>query len=185
VESVIARLPQPDRAALTGYWESSREAAEFHARFGIAAPMFLVVPGLINRGTNNSANAATHRDGLVFAFEELLSFNGPGEAIQPMIAHEIAHALIYAKFIREGHPLPSIQPPDEEMVTYLTRNQYPSEMWHEEILVEQMVSKWGYDNDLLAIWEYAIRSQHKTPGQFYQTTKRRLLEVDSRLSRHP
>ena len=185
VESVIARLPQPDRTILTEYWESSREAVEFHDRLDAPAPIFLVVPRLTNRRTNSPANAVTCRDGLVFAFEEMLAFNGPGEAIQPMIAHEIAHSLIYAKYLREGKSLPAVKPPDASMVEYLTEFQYPVGIWHEEILVDQLLSEWWYDIDLLAFWEFANRSKQKNPRQFYLAAKRGLLEVDSRLSLHP
>ena len=179
VDSVIGRLPQADRELLYRHWKSSIEALLFQANFNICAPVFVVVPGLTNHRVKLSANGVSSRDGLFFAFEEMLVFNGPGEALQPLIAHEIAHSLICAKFVREGISLPPVGEPNADLVNFLTGNQYPLDKWHEEILVDQMVSEWGYDNDLLALWEYAQRSSQKNPRQFYQEKKRALLRLKS------
>ena len=179
VDSVIGRLPQTDRELLYRHWKSSSEALVFHSSFNISSPVFVVVPGLINHRVKLAANGVSSRDGLFFAFEEMLVFNGPGEAIQPLIAHEIAHSLICAKFVKERIPLPPVGEPDADLVNFLTGNRYPPDMWHEEILVDQMVSEWGYDNDLLALWEYAQRTLQKNPRKFYQEKKRSLLRLKS------
>ena len=179
VDSVIGRLPQTDRELLFRYWKSSLEALVFQTIFKINAPVFVVVPGLMNHKVQLPANGVSCRDGLYFAFEEMLVFSGPGEAIQPLIAHEIAHSLISAKFVKNNIPLPPVGKPDANLVNFLTANRYPPDMWHEEILVDQMVSAWGYNIDLLAVWEFAQRMPHKDPRKFYQEKKRSLLGLKS------
>ena len=179
VDAVIGRLSQTDRDLLYRHWKSSIEALAFQTCFKISAPVFVVVPGLINHRVKLAANGVSSRDGLFFAFEEIVVFNGPGEAIQPLIAHEIAHSLIGAKFVKERIPLPPVGEPDADLVNFLTGNRYPPDMWHEEILVDQMVSEWGYDNDLLVLWECAHRTSQKNPRKYYQEKKSSLLRLKS------
>jgi hypothetical protein len=175
VESVIARIPRPDRELLLRHWSSSGEALQFQSRHNIGTPVFVVSPGLKNRFTDSPASGVSSRNGLFFGFEELVVFDGPGEAIQPLIAHEIAHGLLYVKFVKELISLPSVKPPDAYMVDYFTAVKYPPDVWNEELLVEQLVAEWGYDMKLLTIWDRARRTQQKNPRQFYRENKWRLL----------
>ena len=173
LDIVINRLPKSDREILLDYWNNSIQAFIFKSGLNVSAPVFVVTRKL-SADFNIPANGVCSRDGMCFIFEELIVKNGPGDGVQPIIAHEIAHSLLMAKFLSKELVLPPIDNPSPEILKYLSKMGYPRHLWHEEILVDQLLSKWGYNNDLLTAWEFAARSLCNDPRKIYQITKSRL-----------
>jgi hypothetical protein len=88
--------------------------------------------------------------GCSFTFEAMIVHTASSEVVQLVMAHEIAHGLIYAKFHSLGLPLPPLDSSLERLRRDLS--EYPDAKRHEEQLVHEITDRWGFPGNLLELW---------------------------------
>jgi hypothetical protein len=90
--------------------------------------------------------------------------------VRGLVAHELAHAWIFAKYHSRKLPLPpiagTVSQPDKRL------GEYPTEERHEEGLVGEAVRRWGYNEPLLEFWEIAVEDCPSDPSWHYAMLKR-------------
>lgn len=173
VQSVIDKIPVQDREIILNYWQAKKEAV--HPLLGSRqpAPLFIVETNLRAPNTVDRASGMMASEGCAFVFEAMLVYTAPGEVVQGVNAHELAHAWLVAKYHSQGLALPAgtASPPDKGL------NEYPAEERHEEGLVDETVRRWGYNQDLLEFWEIAVEDCPSNPSGHYAMLKRRISNV--------
>jgi hypothetical protein len=143
--------------------------------------MFILDTNFTLKGFTDRASAMTS-DGVVFVFERRLVLTAPDEVVQAVIAHELAHAIFFIKYISMGLELPDRHLPTPDL--HSTFAEYPVESRHEEDLVNEMIAQWGYNDRLLELCEIALEDSPKDVTRYYRTS-RRILESRSRIPNCP
>lgn len=170
VESVFLRMPAEDLATLENHWRTKQTAV--HPLKGTIhpAPLFLLGTNFGARNTGDRASGMAGSEGCSFVFEWRLVSTAPGEVIQSVIAHELAHGLIHAKYHANNLPLPQVNA--GQNTSGRTCDEYPIDEVPEEMLVDETVTRWGYNQILLEFWEQALEDAPGDPSAHYAMLKR-------------
>jgi hypothetical protein len=172
VEAVVDAIPKPDRELLRSYWRGAKEATHPFVGTKHPAPLFLVASNFAVPPMTERATGMMTSGGCCFVFEGRLVHTAPGEVVQSVIAHELAHGLIYAKYHSQKLSLPAPTFPSNEKEQERQFEAYPQAKRHEESLVGEILTKWGFVQYLLEYWEIAIEDAPHDPHSLYSTLKR-------------
>lgn len=170
VQSVIDKIPVQDREIILNHWQAKKEAV--HPLMGTRhpAPLFIVETNLRAPNTMDRASGMMGSEGCAFMFEAMLVYTAPGEVVRGLVAHELAHTWIFAKYHSRKLHLPPIagtaSQPDKRL------GEYPTEERHEEELVGEAVRRWGYNEPLIEFWEIAVEDCPSDPSWHYAMLKR-------------
>ena len=170
LEAVLSRIPEPDRSLLQAHWRMEKEAIHPFDGTKRPAPLFMLDTDFIGSGMKERASAMASRTGCCFVFEYRLVYTAPGEVVQCVIAHELAHAWIYAKYHSQNLPLPPLIYSGDDQKRPLAA--YAEATRHEEWLVDEIVTRWGFSKYMLEIWEVAVQDAPKDPRSHYLILKR-------------
>ncbi len=170
IEAVLCRIPEPDWALLQTHWRMEKEAIHPFEGTKYPAPLFILDTNFSAGGMKDRASGMASSNGCCFVFEERLVYSAPGEVVQSIIAHELAHAWIHAKYHSQNLPLPPLIHSGNEQKRSLEA--YPEAEWHEEWLVDEIVTRWGFPKYLLEAWEVAVQDAPKDPRSHYLILKR-------------
>ena len=170
VEAVLSRIPEADRSLLQTHWRTEKETIDPFEGTKYPAPLFMLDTNFIAGDTKERASAMASRDGCCFVFESRLVYSAPGEVVQFVNAHELAHAWIYVKYHSQNHPLPPLIQSGDDQKRSLEA--YAEAARHEEWLVDEIVTRWGFPKYLLEAWELAVQDAPKDPRSHYLMLKR-------------
>ena len=170
VEAVLDRIPKQDRELLQAHWLREKDAVHPFQGTKHPAPLFITKTNFKGGGMEERLTGMMASKGCCFVFEGKFVYTAPGEVVQSVIAHELAHAWIYAKYHSQNLPLPPLTLCSDEQERRLEA--YPHASRHEEWFVDEIVTKWGFLQYLLEFWEIAIEDAPKDPNTHYSTLKR-------------
>jgi hypothetical protein len=170
VKAVVAAMPETDRGLLQSHWLAAKEVTHPFLGTKHPVPLFLVATNFAFRNMPERATGMMVSEGCCYVFEEMFVHTAPGEAVQSLIAHELAHGWLYAKYHSQKLPLPPVTVPIEELDQIYS--EYPIDKRHEEWLADEIITKWGFVGYLVAYWELAIEDAPKDPNRHYSLLKR-------------
>jgi len=171
VEAVLNAIPANEREELQSYWQAAKEATHPFDGTRHPAPMFLVLSNFTSGDMQERATGMMCSNGCGYVFEGKLVFTAPGEVVQSVVAHELAHGWLYAKYHSQKLPLPELTVPKEKQLRSLEA--YSQDNQHEEWLVDETLVRWGFDSHLLEFWEVAMEDAPNDPSGHYELIKRR------------
>lgn len=170
VESVLDRMPREEVELLKSHWATVKSTVHPLAKTRHPAPLFLVLTDIrISEMTERITGMATS-DGCCFGFESRLVYTAPGEVVQGVIAHELAHGWIHAKYHVKNLALPLLKSPETEQARHF--DSYLESRRHEEALVHETTSRWGFPQHFLELWGLAIEDAPTDPSKHYAMLKR-------------
>lgn len=166
-QSVIDRIPKEDSELLEKHWQATMAVHPFLGTKHIA-PLFIMETNFTS-GSTPGRSTGMSSDGCCFTFETRLVCSAPGEVVQSIIAHELAHAVIHVKYLARGLELPMVTLPMPR--GFSKPEEYPEDQRHEESLVHEMVFRWGFREESLELWEVALEGDAKGAFERYSKVK--------------
>lgn len=169
LESVIATIPAGDREVILNHWRDTKEAIHPFKGTRHPSPLFILDTNFTSGEVVYRASAMMASNGCAFVFEVRLVYTAPGEVVQGLIAHELAHAWIFAKYHAQNLLLPELSGSSATIL-----EEYQIDDRPEELLVDEIVRRWGYNQHLLELWEIAVEDYPKDPSGYYERLKHSL-----------
>lgn len=179
VESVIEAIPVQDREVILNHWRINNEAIHPFQGTSHPSPLIIVESNFTSNSATDRASGMVGSKGCAFVFEAKLVHTAPGEVVQAVIAHELAHAWIFAKYHSNRIPLPELTGSSARKL-----EEYRTEAHHEEWLVDEIVERWGYNQHLLEFWEIAVEDCPSNPSGYYAMLKRRVANAPGGTVQH-